>query len=160
TARIWDTATWQAVGSPLVPDDSVEAVAFSPDGHTLAMATTSGRILLWDLQTRERRELPRAHAYTVTCVNFSPDGRSLASARLDRTIRLWNVASGRPLMILNARDLNPGYARSLCFSPDGTQLLAGGYLSPGSSTVVWSAGPSVWDSPNLAASQLKPLLTS
>jgi hypothetical protein len=163
TARIWDAATWEAVGAPLtaadpgVPDESVEAVAFAPDGGTLAMATLSGGILLWNLNTRDRTALPRAHANAVTCVTFSPDGRTLASGSSDETIRLWNVATGRELMVLNSKDLRLGEVRSLAFSPDGTQLLAG---ATGAGVVVWSTAPSFWGDPTLAASPLKPLLTS
>jgi hypothetical protein len=163
TARIWDTATWRAVGGPLTApdpaasDDSVEAVAFSPDGRTLAVAAMSGRILLWNLQTRDRIALPRAHANAVTCVAFSPDGRTMASGSLDETIRLWNIATGRELMILSSKELNLGQVRSLSFSPDSTQLLAGTSRFEGGA-VVWSTAPSLWDNPALAASRLEPLL--
>jgi WD40 repeat protein/serine/threonine protein kinase/tetratricopeptide (TPR) repeat protein len=166
TARIWDTATWQAVGGPLttgnpeVGDNSVEAVAFSPDGRTLAMATMGGRILLWNLKTRRQTALPRAHANAVNSIAFSPDGRTLASGSSDETIRLWNVATGRELMILNSKDLNLGQVQSLSFSPDGMHLLASGSSLLVGSVVVWSAAPSDWDNATVAANQLRPLLSS
>ena len=152
TARIWDTATWRVVGEPLTapgPEvareagtsadrDSVEAVAFSPDGGTLAMATLSGSILLWNARSGDRAALPKAHANSVVCIAFSPDGRTLASGSEDETIRLWNVATRRELMVLNSKDLRLGRASSLSFSPDGTQLLAN--CSP-MGVVVWSARP-------------------
>jgi WD40 repeat protein/tetratricopeptide (TPR) repeat protein len=160
TARVWDTATWQAAGGPLTAGDpasrhnSVEAVAFSPDGHTLAMGTLGGNILLGNLVTRERVALPRAHANSVHCVTFSPDGRTLASGSSDETVRLWNVATGRELMVLSSKDLKLGSVWSLSFSPDGTQLLAGGATA----AVVWSAPPSGGDNPTWTAKKLEPLL--
>jgi len=157
TARVWDTATWHAAGRPFTagdPNNSVEAVAFSPDGDTLAMGTMGGNILLGNLVTRERVALPKAHANSVHCVAFSPDGRTLASGSWDETVRLWNVATGRELMVLSSKDLKLGSVWSLSFSPDGTQLLAGG----ASAAVVWSAPPSGWDNPTWTAKKLEPLL--
>ena len=46
TARLWDAATGQPLGSPMEHDDRVLAVAFSPDGTKLAAASWD-RIGLW-----------------------------------------------------------------------------------------------------------------
>ena len=59
---------------------SVYAVAFSPDGRTLAAASTDGGVRLLDVTTRREigGPLPRPNpAYSVA---FSPDGETLASA--------------------------------------------------------------------------------
>ena len=38
TLRLWDTQGFQPIGDPMRTDSAVAAVAFSPDGHTLASA--------------------------------------------------------------------------------------------------------------------------
>ncbi|MFE0171271.1 WD40 repeat domain-containing serine/threonine protein kinase [Streptomyces sp. NPDC059002] len=71
------------------------ALAFSPDGRTLATASHDGVICLWDPETGHRRAALPGHAGEVRCLAFSPDGATLASGGQDQVIRLWEVRLGR-----------------------------------------------------------------
>jgi WD40 repeat protein len=73
-------------------DGGVHAIAFSPDGRTLASAAGSS-VTLWDVRSRTRTRTLTGHAALVGSVAYSPDGRSLATAGHDRTIRLWTTAT-------------------------------------------------------------------
>src|SRR5690349_8158108 len=71
----------------------VRSVAFSPDGKTLASAssakkgTSDDTIKLWDVQTGKEQATLKGHTGNVWSVAFSPDGKTLASASGDGTIR-------------------------------------------------------------------------
>jgi WD40 repeat protein len=68
----------------------VTAVAFSPDGKILAMAT--GRAIhLWDVSTGNQMRTLEGHTESVTAVAFSPDGNSIVSGSLDKTVRIWSL---------------------------------------------------------------------
>ena len=100
-------------------DDWVVAVAFSPDGTTLATASSDNTARLWDAATGTPRANPLRHDDSVFVVAFSPDGTTLATASSDNTARLWDVATGTP----RANPLrHDRLVRAVAFSPDGTTL--------------------------------------
>ena len=71
---------------------AVVAVAYSPDGKTLASASYDGTLKLWDVAGGKERATLKGHTDAVLCVAFSPDGKALASAGYDTTVRLWDPA--------------------------------------------------------------------
>ena len=103
---------------------TTNAVAFSPDSRTVAMATTDRLVKLWDVATGKDLNTLTGHAQHVTAVAFSPDGKLLASGGQDRTIRLWDTAAMRgegaqpPAEPLMLRGHTLGVS-SVAFSPDG-----------------------------------------
>ena len=105
----------------------VNAVAFSPDGRTLASGGSDGddgAVRLWDMATRRQIGGPlTGHAGLMLAVAFSPDGTTLASGGGDGNVRLWNVATRRPIGgPLTGPETS---VNAVAFSPDGTTLASG-----------------------------------
>jgi len=103
-------------------------LAFSPDGHTLATASTgTGTVRTWDTRTGQLQDTFRVSA-EVSSLAFSPDGHTLATGS-PRGIQLWDLTTLQPRTTLPART-----PTTLEFSPDGRTLA----VADGSTAELWS----------------------
>ena len=96
---------------------SDRAVAFSPDGRLVAVASGIGA---WLYNVEHPETGTRLPADVVHSVSFSPDGKKLVTAGGMWTkgeVILWDVATGSPSRIESG-----GSIVDVSFSPDGTTL--------------------------------------
>jgi serine/threonine protein kinase/WD40 repeat protein len=112
---------WTAVASP----EHVLALAFSPDGTTLASAAgyVEGDIGLWDAATGAKIGSLLGHTAWVGSLVFWPDGKKLASASADQTIRIWDVGSRECLDVMRG---HRSEVWRLALLPDHKTLVSGG----------------------------------
>jgi WD40 repeat protein len=141
----WDAATGRNiaalnVGGPTVPNTAdgllklarsdvhcPQCIKFSPDGRTLASAGLEGRIILWDVATKERIGVLSGPVWTLA---FSPGGGELASGGTDGKICLWDLRTG------NSTTCCDGLSEAIvavAYNPDGKMLAA----ACGKSIVLW-----------------------
>jgi WD40 repeat protein len=118
SVRLWDAASGETLGGPLVEhDDWVSDLAFHPNGTLLASGGRDGRVVVWDVETRRPQARLRAHGDWVTGVAFDASGEVLASGARDGTILLWDTATWSVLGEITEPD--GGEVLSLDVSPDG-----------------------------------------
>lgn len=103
--------------------ERVNAVAFSPDGKTIAVAAGTpariGEVKLFRVETGELVAHLASAADSFLDVTFSRDGTRLAATGADRTARVWSVADhGEIARIEDHADWVTGVA----FSPDGNRI--------------------------------------
>ncbi len=104
-------------------DQAVTALAYTPDGKTLASGGDDALIKLWDTASGNERATLKRHKISVYAIAFSPHGRVLASGGYDKHVKLWDVAGGTEIATLEG---HTGSVRSVAFSPDGQTVASGG----------------------------------
>jgi RNA polymerase sigma factor (sigma-70 family) len=126
--RLWDVAAGKQRGTLLVPgqDDErgpwVMGLALSPDGKTLAVATTGKAITFWDTATLAERPASPGHRDAVNALAFVA-GNGLASGGGDGTLCFWDAAGGKER---DRREAHREEVRALAVSADGRTLVSAG----------------------------------
>lgn len=119
---LWNIATGRQAATLTGPagTQSVAGAAFGPGDKTLAVALSDAGTAVWDLATRKlTATFPDGDGELAV----SPDGSDVAVASASGTdpVILWRVATRQ-----EAGSFAAGPVRALAFSPDGSQLAAGG----------------------------------
>jgi WD40 repeat protein/serine/threonine protein kinase len=145
---VWNTADTQKIATIAEASGGREpfgffAVAFSPDGQTIAAAGGDERLRLWSTAGGPARHVLRGQKGRVRALAFSPDGSRLASGGDDQSVWLWDVAAGTVVTILRG---HTAPIRGLAFSPDGARLasVSGGHGTAGH---YLSSEIKLWDVP-------------
>jgi len=139
TARLWNAATGQQ-RLVLPAANPACAVAFAPDGKTLAVGsgrsldqvwaamtvvppptggTRLGRVTLWGVDSGQELAALPAGVSGVYSLAFSPDGKLLAMGSSEAFVKLWRLDSPTEPRTLRG---HTALIRSLVFSPDGKTL--------------------------------------
>ena len=121
TVMLWDVETGKDLATLHGHTERIPAVAFSPDGKTLASGLRDGTVKLWNVKTGENIHTYRGGGYAVA---FSPDGKTLA-ARSWKDIKLWDVVRRKNISTLPIGREQLTTSTALAFSPD-SQVLAWG----------------------------------
>ena len=117
----------------------VPALAFSPDGKTLALPGVAIElnepIQLWDVTTNHllRAFYTKGFLMDVEAMTFSSDGSLLVTGSFDGTIYLWNVAYGK---IVKTLKLHSKSVNSISESPNSPSYVSG---SDDGSVILWDA---------------------
>ncbi|WIN00381.1 TIR domain-containing protein [Actinoplanes oblitus] len=121
----------------------LSAMAFSPDGGTLAMADTDGATALWSVETTGTWAWLSTLVATlrmpdgpVRSIAFSPDGRTVTTAGGRRTATIWTT-KGRYAReeLAELPGPFPSNIVGLAFRPDGHSLITAG----------WNGTATPWD---------------
>lgn len=121
-AILWDPATGAEKARVSWEDGNAWAVAFSPDGRTLAIGGT-GETILWDVDTRANVASLKNRCGAAV-VAFAPDGKTLAVGTFVDGIQLWDLTTNKKTGSLGRQAEE--WVRSVAFAVDGKALASVG----------------------------------
>ena len=95
------------------------AVAFSPKGDRIAVASGDGNARIWDAATRQLLNSFEGSCGPLYAIAFSPDGNYLVSGCDSGEVLIWDLQKSEMAKRFAAHD---GYVDFVDFSPDGRLL--------------------------------------
>lgn len=111
--------------------NGVLRVAWSPDGKTVAAASSGGTIRLWDAANGVLQKRFATSIETISLLQFSADSQTLFAGNGKDALRAWSAPSGEERALFN-EETSPGVA--LAFSSDGKRIA---FRADGGKVVVW-----------------------
>jgi dipeptidyl aminopeptidase/acylaminoacyl peptidase len=141
--RLWDPASGRLVRELPGHTRTVYAVAFSPDGRSLASCGHDGTARLWDPATGRQVRRLDVDRNPVLSLAFSPDGARLATGSRGGAARVWDLATGEARTVAGG----PSPVGAVAFAAMGRHLAVGRLDSSFSWADVSTGRSRPWPSP-------------
>ncbi|HLK62954.1 MAG TPA: WD40 repeat domain-containing protein [Bryobacteraceae bacterium] len=109
-------------GIKIQPGTMVKALAFSPDGRTVAAALNNESVRVYS--TADGKEIGVVAGVDANGLAFSPDGSKLAAAGHDNEVKVIDAIG---LKMLSSMKGHGRTVRSVCFLPDGRSIVSGSF---------------------------------
>lgn len=101
---IWDLMSGTKINELSLPG-VINAVAFSPDGESIAVASTDRNAYIYNVGDNALRVKLTGHTGPIYSLAFSPSGEYLATASWDHTLRLWGTKfTAKEMAVVEAHD--------------------------------------------------------
>ncbi len=114
--QCYDALNWRRVTVRDFAQHSgaVSAVAFSPNGQTIASGGRDQTVKIWDVRTGDLLQQFSGDLSPITSVDFSPDGGEIAAGSFYWRVLEWNLETAELFLPLE----HQGTVWSVAFSPD------------------------------------------
>ncbi|RHZ62420.1 hypothetical protein Glove_340g34 [Diversispora epigaea] len=140
---VWSVQTGKLLDIMAGHEGPISGIAFSPSNDQLASSSWDGTVRTWDIFGRGKYVDVLRLTSDVLSVTYQPDGKQLAASTLDGQISFWDIENCTQTAFIEGRkDISGGRKmddrrtaansssgksfNSLCYSADGSCIIAGG----------------------------------
>ena len=120
--QLWNLQAGQLTQTLAEQNNPVTAIAFSPDGQTLASGGMEQALRLWDVRTGKALQIFPNVGAPITAIAFAPTQQLVIGATGNR-IQVWDSRSGELRQVFAGHQ---GTVKSLLLSDDGSTLYSAG----------------------------------
>lgn len=120
---LWNADTMASIATLLRVDDVQFAVAFSPDGKSVAAGGADRLFRVFDVARKKETQKAENHADWILSLSFSADGRKLLTASRDKSTKVWDLQTQESLLTF-AGATDGVYGAHL--APDGKLAVSAG----------------------------------
>lgn len=141
--HLWSVQTSQLLDRLQGHEGPVSSLSFGYEGGLLASASWDKTVRIWSIFGRNTHVEPMQMSSDVLAIAMRPDSKQVAVSTLDGTITFWNVEAGKEEGQVDGKEELAGgryatdrfssknsarskYFTTLCYSADGSIVLAGG----------------------------------
>jgi WD40 repeat protein len=122
--RFWELDGFKEAPFPILGGPGFPAVAFGPDGKTIASGGKDNMVRLWELKAGKELHQWIGHVGFVNAIAYAKDGSALVSASFDGAVKVWdpNQSSGIDVIMAHADAIG-----ALVLNRDDTLLASGAH---------------------------------
>ena len=135
--RIVDAETWQQTAMLRGHPDMQNGLSWCPDSRRLASCGWDGSVRIWTLDDKDSGRRITTGPDVILASDWHPQGRLLATGDAAGVVRLWDADSRTMLRELRDPERAMVAVAAVEFSPDGTQVAAGGRIQ--NVVLVWES---------------------
>ncbi|CCG83142.1 U3 snoRNP-associated protein Utp1 [Taphrina deformans PYCC 5710] len=140
---MWSVQTGQLIDTLSAHEGPVCSLHFAGEGGVLASGSWDKTVRIWNVFSRKVTVEPLNLSIEIQTVAFRPDGKEICVATLDGQLSFWDVTEAQQTTVIDGRrdisggrrpddrmtaanNINSKSFRSVCYTADGSAILASG----------------------------------
>ncbi len=143
--KLWNLKTGEPIATWHGHTKLITALAFLPDGKTLASASEDQSVILWDVEQGQETRTLKGQSGAIMALAIAPDGKTLAAGSSDRTVQLWDLPTHKRGPVLRGHS---GPVAALAFTGDSKTLISAGGVYDLTMGKWLSGEVKIWDVPS------------
>lgn len=117
---VWDLKNAQTIATFQKHDDSITALALTPDGKLALSSSYDNTVRVWETRSGEEKLVFSGHKFGVTAIALTTDGQLAITASTDGQVKIWKIADGQEVRTFS---IHEEMVNAIATTPDNKLIL-------------------------------------